>query len=253
MTAPEIFDFELDYSSAGVEVREDLRDTHRALLDSLRRPGAWLTGAERLAVAQESRNSSECGLCNERQQALSPEQVQGEHDAVTDVPSSWVEIIHRVRSDSGRLSRRFFDTALDSGLSVEAYVEIVGIVTLLAGADHFCRAIGIPRFDLPTAVDGQPDGHRPDGTREGIAWVPMLMPEDASGPEADLYPKDVHIPNIAKALSLVPDYARMLQRLTASHYVKFEDIQNPALGRDLDRLQIELVAARVSALNECFY
>jgi hypothetical protein len=253
MTASESLEFELEYSAAGVEVREDLRDTHRALLDALRRPGAWLTGTERIAVAEESRNATACGLCRKRKQALSPEQVQGDHDAVTDLPSSWVEVVHRVRADSGRLSKRFFEKAIESGLSVEHYVEIVGIVTLLAGADHFCRAIDIPLFDLPAPVDGEPNGHRPDGMREGIAWVPMLMPEDASGAEAELYPKDTHIPNIARALSLVPDHARMLQRWTASHYVRIEDIPNPAVGRDLDRLQIELVAARVSALNECFY
>jgi alkylhydroperoxidase family enzyme len=32
-----------------------------------------------------------------------------------------------------------------------------------------------------------------------------------------------------------------------------QDPANPSARRDLDRLQIELVAARVSALNECFY
>jgi alkylhydroperoxidase family enzyme len=80
----------------------------------------------------------------------------------------------------------------------------------------------------------------------------MLAPEDATGPEADLYESDF-VPNIARALSQVPDHVRILQRETATHYVHLRDLQNPGVGRDLDRLQIELVAARVSALNECFY
>jgi hypothetical protein len=81
----------------------------------------------------------------------------------------------------------------------------------------------------------------------------MLAPEDASGPEADLYGGLAFVPNIARALSQVPDHARLLQTETRSHYVSLEDLANPKVGRDLDRLQIELVAARVSALNECFY
>ncbi len=45
----------------------------------------------------------------------------------------------------------------------------------------------------------------------------------------------------------------MLQHESRSHYVAMADLMNPEVGRDLDRMQIELVAARVSALNECFY
>ena len=32
----------------GVPVRDDLKQTHRELLDSLAKPGPWLCGAERL-------------------------------------------------------------------------------------------------------------------------------------------------------------------------------------------------------------
>jgi hypothetical protein len=246
-------DFELDYSATDVPIRADLRESQHAALDFLRRPGGWLTGAERRAVAEESRNAPSCALCLEREAALSPEQIPGDHDTLTDLPANMIEVIHRVRFDSGRLSKRFFERALESGIAVEVYVELVGVVTLLAGVDHFCRAAGIPLFPIPSAVEGEPDRHRPAPTRDDIAWVPMLMPEDASGPEADLYPKVDNIPNIMRALSLVPAHARMLQTLSNSHYVSVADIMNPTVGRNLDRLQIELVAARVSALNECFY
>jgi len=244
---------DLDYAPAGVPIRQDLQEAHRAILEHLRAPGAWLTGAQRMAVAAESRNAVECALCVDRKEALSPEQVQGEHATLGALPATQVEIVHRVRTDSGRLSRRFFDQTLQAGIAPEAYVEIVGIVTLLAGLDTFCRATGVPPFRLPDPLPGEPSRHRPAGTRDDVAWVPILMPEDASGPEADLYPRDVMVPNIAKALSLVPDHARLLRRLAATHYLSIEDMTNPTLGRDLDRLQIELVAARVSALNECFY
>ena len=171
---------------------------------------------------------------------------------VTDLPEPLVELAHRIRGDSQRLSRSWFERTLATGVAEGAYVEAVGIVTFTAGLDSFCRALGIPPFPLPEPLPGAPSAHRPENLREGIAWVAMLAPEDAVGPEADLYETDF-VPNIARALSQVPDHARLLQRETATHYVHLKDLQNPGVGRELDRLQIELVAARVSALNECFY
>jgi hypothetical protein len=247
------YDFSLDYSGICDCVREDIQNSHHRILDALRRPGAWLTGCERRNIAKESRNALDCPLCRERKAALSPEHVRGDHATVTDLPQHVVEVIHRIRTDSGRLSRSWFEKRLSSGIEVETYVEIVGIVTLLAGIDCFCKAIGLAPFPLPEVIDGEPSRHRPAGTRDDVAWVPMLMPEDATGPEADLYPDLPMVPNIARALSLVPQQARLLQDWTASHYVDLAQLQNPMLGRDLDRVQIELVAARVSALNECFY
>ena len=80
----------------------------------------------------------------------------------------------------------------------------------------------------------------------------MIAPEDAIGPEADLYGGGF-VPNIMRALSLVPDEVRALRRSSAAHYVPVEQIPDPTVRRALARPQMEFVAARVSALNECFY
>ncbi len=241
-----------DYTGAGVPVREDLRETHAAMLDHLRRAGSWYTGAERLAIAAESRNALGCPLCLERKKSLSPELPTGEHARVSDLPEALVEIAHRIRLDPQRLSRSWFDRVVAKDLDEEHYVELVGIVTFTAGIDYFCRSIGIPPFRLPEPLPGEPSQHRPENVRGGTAWVSMLAPEDATGAESDLFDSEF-VPNIARALSLVPDHVRVLQVESASHYVSMADIQNPTVQRDLDRLQMELVAARVSAMNECFY
>jgi hypothetical protein len=44
-----------------------------------------------------------------------------------------------------------------------------------------------------------------------------------------------------------------LQRSSNAHYVHVTQIGDPSVRKSLDRMQMELVAARVSALNECFY
>jgi hypothetical protein len=236
-------DIAVEYLGADAAVRDGLRDSHRALLDALRRPGNWFTGAERIAIAAESRRAPSCPLCIARKAALSPEQPRGEHErtpAGSVLSAAVAEVAHRVRTDSGRLTRAWYD-------------QLIGVVTLLAGLDYFCRALGVPPLALPAPLPGEPSHHRPAGLRSGIAWVPLRAPEDATGPEADLYDAAPAIPNIARALSSVPDHVRLLQRLTRSHYLPLADLGNPMKGRAIDRMQIELVAARVSAINECFY
>lgn len=244
----------LDYSAAGVVVRSDLQEAHRSLLTHLAAAGSWWSGAERLAMAAESRNAAVCKLCRERKKALSPAQVQGQHDSLGELPEAVVDLAHRVRLDPARLSRRWLEDLLAaSGLEEGAYVEAVGVVTLLAGIDFFARALGLSPATLPDPLPGEPSGYRPEAARPGTAWVPMIAPEDADGPEADLYGDAAFVPNIARALSLVPDHVRTLRQLSSAHYMDFDQIPDPSTRRDLDRLQMELVAARVSAMNECFY
>lgn len=242
-----------DYSGADVPVRHDLQQTHAEMLEYLAQPGPWFTGAERLALAAESRNGAACALCLARKQSLSPEQPAGEHSRVSELAEPLVEMAHRIRTDPQRLSKSWCERMQNAGVSEGEYVEAVGIITLTAGLDYFCRAIGIAPFALPAPAPGAPSGQPPAGLRAGIAWVSMLAPEHASGPESDLYGGLAMVPNIARALSQVPDHVRHLQRETRTHYVDLADLGNLEVGRDLDRAQMELVASRVSALNECFY
>lgn len=243
----------VDYAGAGVPVRGDLRETHLAMLEYFRKPGSWFSGAQRLAIAAESRHAHSCPLCLERKASLSPEHPKGHHSRASDLPEDLVEIVHRIRLDPQRLSREWFDRVMSAGLEEGPYVEMVGIAAFTAGIDFFCRALGVEPFDLPAPLPGEPSGYRPPGARAGTAWVSVLAPEDATGDEAGLYDSEGFVPNIARALSIVPDHVRILQLESASHYVSMADIPDPMVRRSLDRLQMELVAARVSAMNECFY
>jgi len=159
-----------------VTVRDDLRQTHVAMLEHIRRPGSWFTGAERLALAAESRNAPACPLCLERKASLSPEQPAGAHGRVSDLPEALVEIAHRIRLDPQRLSRGWFERVVGGDLEEGAYVELVGIVAFTAGLDSFCRSLGAAPLPLPEPVAGRPSGYRPDGLETGTAWVAMLAP-----------------------------------------------------------------------------
>ena len=243
----------LDHSGAGIPIRADLSETQRFLLDHIRAPGTWWTGAERVAIATESRGAVGCGLCRARKRSLSPGGLHGRHDASGLLPDDVTDTVHRIRTDPARLSKPWFDGVIAGGLEIGRYVELVGVTTLLAGLDYFARALGVAAPPLPPPLPGEPSRHRPAGARDGRAWVPMIDPADATGPEADLYGGDAFVPNIMRALSLVPDEVRALRRSSEAHYVPVAQIPDPTVRRALDRPQMELVAARVSALNECFY
>lgn len=244
---------QIDYAGAGVPVRDDLVEAHRSVWEHVRSAGTWWTGEQRVAIAAETRRATTCSLCRERRAALSATHVAGEHAATGLLPAAAVEAAHRIRTDPARLARSWFDGLIASGLDEAAYVELVGVVTLVTGVDYFARSLGLPPAPLPDPLPGEPSRHRPESAKPGTAWVPMIAPEDAVGAEADLYPEAAMIPNIMRALSLVPEEARALQRSSDAHYVRVADIADPSVRRSLDRMQMELVAARVSALNECFY
>ncbi len=80
----------------------------------------------------------------------------------------------------------------------------------------------------------------------------MIPPSGARGAEADLYPGP-RAANVMRAMSLVPDAVRTLNRLSAAHYLPMGKVADPRARRTLGRAQMELLAGRVSALNECFY
>lgn len=244
---------DVSYATAPFPVRDDLAASHRRAFAELSRAGAWWSGAERVAIATEVRRARHCSLCLTRLTALSPTAGSGPHDTEGALPEATVDAIHRIASDPARLSRGFFEKALGGGLSPEAYVELVGVVTQVVSIDAFCRSLGAALHPLPAPLPGEPSRYRPAGVAAGEAWVPMISQGAAAEAEQDLLPGG-RAPNVARALSLVPDAARAMRALGAAQYVPIERVPDVSFSeRALTRAQMELVAGRVSALNQCFY
>ena len=85
--------------------------------------------------------------------------------------------------------------------------------------------------------------------------MPMIPSGQEAGPDADIY-WGQPAPNVIRAMSLVPDEVRAsIHTLIVTHYMEFAQAMDPASngGRAISRTQIELLAARVSALNQSFY
>ncbi|MEZ5167554.1 MAG: hypothetical protein R2695_14070 [Acidimicrobiales bacterium] len=123
------------------------------------------------------------------------------------------------------------------GLDALPYVELVGVVSRIAALDVAGFGLELPRFILPDAVPGAPAGVEVGGTEITTAWVPTVGPASAQS-----------------SLSAVAAEQDALSEVMEALYIRFDEIADPGIERDgLSRHQLELVAARTSKLNECFY
>lgn len=251
-----------DFSASDIPIRDDLRHAYRQAWVDVARPGTWWSGAERTAIARESRAALACAFCRERKEALSPYALDGTHSAdandATVLDPQTIDVVHRVVTDASRITRRLVEDYVESGHSAEEYVELLGVVVLVLCVDEFHRALGLPLEPLPDPEPGAPTRRRLAAERleSDLAFVPVLKTASAKGEEADLWPTDQgHISNVMRALSLVPNALREYQAVSAAQYVPMLQVANVSnnAGRSISRPQMELVAARVTDYNECFY
>lgn len=251
----------ISYTHAPVAVRPDICEAHVLAWARLARAGAWLDGTTRVAVAAEARQAQHCSLCLRRKEALSPSTIDGRHDSLASLPERIVEQIHGIVTDPGRLTRRWFEKILAAGTPDTEYVEIVGVIATVVSVDTFCRAIGVPVHPLPLPVPGGPHRRRPRTAHQrGEAWVPMIHPKDLEG-DLDTDEEQVlarywsgTLANIRRALSLVPEEAYAWFQLVETQYLPGKWMRDfKTEYRAITHAQIELIAGRVSVLNQCFY
>ncbi len=120
-----------------------------------------------------------------------------------------------------------------------AYAELSAIVAQIAAIDQVCHALGSSLLEFPSPGPGQPSRVRPDDM--GDAGGHIQMTEPYSGP------------NVARSLSLAAEDHGRWRGLVLSMYSRDGFLDMVWTDRALTRPQVELVAARTSALNECFY
>jgi hypothetical protein len=234
-------------------VRADLVEAHERAWAAIAAPGTWLTGERRLAVAAEIRRALDCALCARIREALSPNAVRGEHDTLGALGAAEVELIHRVANDPGRLSERWAQSVLAEGLSEGEYVEIVGVIAMVMMMDTCARALGVAERALPAAQPGEPARYRPPGARKKAAWLPLVEPEDTVESDGPMYPSP-KAGYIYRGLSLVPQSVRDYWALANCHYLPGQYVyQFDKSIRAISRPQMEVLAARVSALHQCAY
>lgn len=208
-----------------------VRDAVASALDQLRRAGTWFDVGQLGAIVERAQTVFAQRSLPPWQRTL-PATVDGLSDeavAVVDTLATGASTIDRawVRAQVARLGDG-------------AYVELVGLTAVAVVLEIHAYAIGEapPALPTPHHDPGQPTRARPDGLGDIGAYVPMLEP----------FPRA----NVARALSLVPSVNQLFYTLVRPLYsdAGFESL---VWETPLSRPQVELVASRVAAMNECFY
>jgi hypothetical protein len=243
----------IEVGSETLPIRDALADAIDEAWLRLARPGTWWHGADRLAIAAETRQATVCAFCRTRKAALSPYAVAGVHDHLGRLPLDAVEAIHRLRTDAGRITERWVRDITSRDLSEEAYVELVAVVAIVTALDTFDLALGRPLRDLPQPLAGKPSLRRPPGAQRDLAWVATLAPEAVG--EGDPNPYPLHgDKNIHRALSLVPSEVFNFFDLDVELYLRDDEIRDFGTEyRAISHAQIEFIAGRASAINGCYY
>ena len=239
------------YEDSKLPIREGLVRAHSETLVSFATPGHWFSGPERSAIVAEAREA--------RRKAGLQEQGPNELASYDCKLSDGVKRVARqVAVSTNHLEPQFLEQARADGLSDAEYVEVIGVVSRAVNVDIFARGIGVPIRTLPTAMEGEPSNIRPRTARDEGAWVPTVPAGLRGAEEAKLLygsSDPQAAPFIYRALSLVPMEAAGLMKLGSAQYLGISSFMDLGFTYEptLSRPQYELVAARVSALNECFY
>ncbi len=242
-----------------MEIRPTLMAAQAAAWQQLGQPGTWWSGIQRVAIVAETRRAARCPLCRARRDAAIPASIGGAHDTQAVLPTPALEAIHRIRTDSGRLGESWYRRLIGPELTEEQYVELVAIVAITVAIDSFRAGAGLPPLDLPLPMPGLPSRTRPDRATPGLAWMPVLQPDDWAPPVPDLYrsipgPRERGRGNIHLALSLVPDAMIAWWDLFEPMYLRSAEMRDfHREFRAVSHAQIEMLAARTAALNQCIY
>lgn len=207
-----------DFAATAVEVRTNIRRLFRREWDRLALPGTWWNGRERVDIAGAARRVR-----------------FGGPETPSSLPSTAIEAAADISARPASIRRQWVDTIADN-LGYPRYVEIVGITSRLAAVDTFHVGLGVALEPLPDPEPGEPSRSEEAQARSGAAWVPMVGGA-----------------SITQALSLVDAESVAQEDMHGPLYLTYEGMAEFDYVAGLSRAQMELVAARTSTINECFY
>jgi hypothetical protein len=223
-----------------VLVRDDLAEAHRLAWEHVASPGSWWTGPQRVELA------STALLAIADPDPLPPwvgVSTSGRLPQDLVAPAVAHDHAYRLARHAGTITPAVYRSVV-AEIGELPYVELCGIVSTVAAVAHFCRNIGIAVPPLPHPVRGDPTGERPERLAQArFNWVPVAEPAD-------------EVAAVLQAYTAVPGEQRNNWRMAAAQYMPAEEMVHPDWSRrpgGLSRAQMELVAARLTLVRECFY
>lgn len=191
-----------------------------AALSAIASPGSFFTGVERIAFAEHARAARGLGEASSR------------------LPPVVADAVARVAAEAMTSRREHVQAWQQDGRDVLAYVELVSVVAQITGIDSYRFALGNDLDALPPPIPGEVVAVVHPDAKKMNAWVPT-----------------VGIALAPTSLSALPNEKATKQALATAWYIPDDVVHKYAEepGLELTRPQMELVAARTSWLNECFF
>lgn len=219
----------LSFVYDNIDVREDIADAHRQTWDALAQAGAFWSGVDRIEIAKQARAA----------RSQRKELAFNRSYPATQLTAQAIEATRKIAADAGKIDRAWASQQVAS-LGAAAYAELVSIVAAVSAIDAFCEALGRTHEPLPEPHGGSCHAAQAESAIDIGGYLPMVDPWVG--------------PNVSRALSLVPSANQLFMNNVRSMYGGngggFNDM---VWNGPLSRPQTELLAARVSSINECFY
>jgi hypothetical protein len=221
------------------EVRQDLVRAHNQAIAALSKPGTWWTGAQRRELAITAQ------LAISESEPVAPwvgvSTVANKLPASLTAPKIAHDVIYRISRHAATLTRDWYEK-VTAEINPLAFVELCGIACTIAPVVAFRRSLGLPALEVGPAESGQPSNKEPDNiVAAQLNWVPVVGPAD----------KDAAV---VQAFTAVPETNRVIWAMADAQYIPDKEMVDPKWTRGtLSRVQMELIATRVSQQRECFY
>ena len=220
----------------GVEVPAHQLAAFEAAWEWLAQPGGSWSAAQKLAIVEVARAAAPRPVYDRRPATI-------DHLATGVGPGAAlsplvIDTVERVADEAGAITREWALEVIGE-LGDVAYAELVAVIATFVPIDLACRLLGREIEPLPTPDPGDATGERADDTIDIGAFLPAAAGFGGA--------------NVAKSLSIAP--TANLMRLGVVRALYSGDRFGVLRWDDgaLNRPQVELIAARTSALNECFY
>ena len=219
-----------------VEVPDHQLAAFEAAWNWLAQPGGCWSGAEKLAMVEVARAAAPRPVYDRRPATIDHLATGiGPGEALSPLV---IDTVERVAVEAGAITREWaFDVIGELG--DVAYAELVAVIATFVPIDVACRLLGRDFEPLPDPDPGDMTGERDDDTIDIGAFLPAAAGFGGA--------------NVARSLSIAPTANMMRLGVVRALYSgnRFGELRWD--DGALNRPQVELIAARTSALNECFY
>jgi hypothetical protein len=195
-------------------------DTIERTWQHIAAPGSFYKGGERVEVA-----------------AIARARLRSGERPATSLTPTVVDTIEKFAVDAHTITGGWVAERERSGISGPAYVELLSVTSFTVVLDTFAFGVGVDPHPLPTPVPGDSTGEVDERAEVQGGWIPTV---------GRAFPPT--------GFSAIPAEHRMMHTLHDVLYIGVPKMVDLGLVRDgLARDQMEIIAARTSLLNDCFF